>query len=238
MNDNLSRLSPDQLFARCAEQATKKNATIRDDQYCFELIRRAFQSDDDYVLGLVLHIYKTIWSRSWIRNPHVFNTHPWTAEDFKSQIFFDVYRRFKGSNLSAFPSLNHFLSYLRITLVRRVAAYYRSREMRDYTLKKTKTDNGDDIDKMDLLPSDDNPSQQFEHDQIWQNVDQRVKTLLTNTHDRILFNCWIKLDLSYDEILQHYGQFWHDKNEIRVARQRILRQLKGDPILRNLLKNL
>lgn len=239
MTDDLSQFSVDHLLDRCAEQATKKSE-IREDQYCFELVRRAFLAWDEFALKHVLHMYRTVWSKHWIRNPHELDTHPQTAEDFKNIAFNKVNENFirQKKTMADFPDLSRFLGYLKTILSHEVGAYYRKREVREFRLRKTKTDDGDDTEKMDQIPAGDDSSQEVERKQIWQKIDERVKALLKNDADQILFNCWIKLDLSHDEILQHYSHLWHNKNDIRVARQRIQRKLERDRDFLELLKDL
>src|SRR5215213_5811659 len=72
VNQELSVASTEELADRCAEESSKKSIN-RDDVFCFELIQRAFRHEDQYALGFVLNIYKTVWSRHWIRNAEAFD---------------------------------------------------------------------------------------------------------------------------------------------------------------------
>lgn len=236
MNPELPMFSPDQLSDRCAEEASKKDARNRDDQYCFELIRRAFGLEDNYSLSLVLNIYKTIWTKSWVRNPQMFDTHPVTTDDFKSIAFFKVYQQIKGGHFDSFPSLNSVLFYLNKTLVRVIAAYYRSLEMRQY--RKTVNETPDAPDPLEYTASSENLSQDVERNLAWQDVQKRVDFLLPHEADRTLFDCWAKQNLSRAEIIQTYGRFWANENEVRVALQRIQRRLFKDTLLHDILKDL
>jgi DNA-directed RNA polymerase specialized sigma24 family protein len=228
VNQELSVASAEELADRCAEESTKKSST-RDDSYCFELIERAFRNEDQYALGFVLHIYKKVWSRYWIRNAEAFDAHSSTIDDFKSIAFLKVYNQFKGSGLATFDSVGAFLRYCQRTLVHTWLGYLRSAEVRHKGAQGEYND-------VDDSPSEDNPLAESEKNLVWEAVEKRVEVLLPNEDDRLLFRCWAKQDLSYSEICQTYPTIFPNENVVRTALQRIRRRLYGDTVLHDLLK--
>src|SRR5829696_6517365 len=122
----INPIPTDVLAHQCAEEALKKHAANRDDNFCFELVRRAFGLDDHFALGFVFDIYKDVWSRFWVRTPNIFDSQVLTVDDFKSIAFARVYNQVKGSAFDGFTSLTALLAYFHITLARTIAQYLRS----------------------------------------------------------------------------------------------------------------
>jgi DNA-directed RNA polymerase specialized sigma24 family protein len=228
VNQELSVASNEELADRCAEESSKKSNN-RDDSYCFELIQRAFRREDQYALGFVLHIYKTVWSRYWIRNAEDFDAHSSTIDDFKSIAFLKVYDQFKESGLTTFESVSAFLAYCQRTLVNTWLGYLRSAEVRHKGYQG-------EYDDVDDSPSDDRSLAESEKKLVWEAVEKRVAVLLPNEEDRLLFRCWAKQELSYSEICETYPAMFTNENAVRVALQRIRRRLYGDTVLHDLLK--
>ena len=234
MNVELQHVPHNHLAERCAEESTRREAQQRDDRFCFELIRRAFGLEDHDALGYVFQIYISVWSWFWIRNVAAFETHALTADDFKSIAFQKVYRQLKGGSFNSFSTLNAILAYLRTTLVRTIAEYYRSLEAQ-YAQKS------DDIDMQEAeeyIADDENVSEQTEKKLAWEAIEQRIAFLLPDQADRILFICWAKQQRSRSEIVSEFGMYWEDEDAVRVALQRIRRHLYKDPSLRILLEAL
>jgi hypothetical protein len=85
-----------------------------------------------------------------------------------------------------------------------------------------------DIDTLSL-PS---VTPEFEKRLTAQELWERVATILTDEADRTLAYCLFVLDMKPAEIVEAYPSYWKTPNDVRVARQRILRQMSKDPILR------
>jgi hypothetical protein len=238
MTTELSHYRDDELAARCEEEASKKIHQNRDDRFCYELIKRAFETKEEYTLGLVLNIYRNIWSKSWIRNPASFDSHANTADDFKNEAFFNVYRSICRKNVefdALFKSLSSFLAYLYTTLVRLIAEDLRTHplEHRSPSLEKE-----DDLPETERFRAENDTAEEAEREVILKQVDDRVRALLPNEPDKILFDCWIHQDMSRSEIVREYRSYWSDENAVRVALQRIRRRLHQDPTLYQLLQSL
>jgi hypothetical protein len=242
MGTELHHFSLEALADNCIQESSKKNPQSRDDRFCYELVLRAFGLEDHEALGLVLTIYKSVWSRFWIVDEPVFNAYVFTADDFRSIAFFKVYQQTKGSDFhSAFTALNPFLAYLRITLVRTVAAYIRSPDARRrYVHSKPEQEVAD---MLEQIAAPDNPSHEVEKNLQRQAIEQRLHFLLPDEKDRFLFDCWLNRKLSRSEIVREFVARWDeekntfDENAVRVALQRIRRRLMKDSILYNIIKH-
>jgi len=229
-------LSTDMLARRCAEEASKKRTVSRDDQFCFELVRRAFGLDDHYALGHVLNIYKDIWSRFWVRDMYAFEVESLTVDDFKSIAFMRVYNHLKGTAFDGFSSLTPLLAYFRVALTRTVAHYLRSSKGRQSVTQSLNDDDADDV--LENIPAPENSSADAEKNIVRQEVERRIAYLLPDENDRLLFDCWAKQNLSRAEIVDAYSHIWEDENKVRVALQRIKRHITNDPPLNDLLSGL
>lgn len=234
-NIDLSFFATEVLAQNCAEESSKKQVASRDDRFCFELLRRAFGLDDHSALGYVLNIYKDVWSRFWVHNTHVFDNQVVTVDDFKSIAFARVYQQLKGSAFDGFSSLTPLLAYMKVTLVRTVAAYLRSSASQQWRVNLT----GDnDSDLLENLPADDNPRVESEKNVIRQEVDARILQLLPDENDRLLLDLSWSQNLSRADIVAAYPTIWESEDAVRVALQRIKRRLYKDPGLADLLKGL
>jgi DNA-directed RNA polymerase specialized sigma24 family protein len=228
LNQDIPLTSTEDLAERCAEESSKKSKN-RDDSFCFELVRRAFAHEDQHALGHVLHIYKCIWSRFWIRNSEVFETHVSTIDDFKSIAFFKVYDKLKGSRLEDFANLSAFLGYCNRVLMTTWLGYMRSADAKRQKYRG-------EPDNVDETPSHDNSLAESEKNLAWEAIEKRVAVLLPNVDDRLLFNCWAKQELTYLEISQAFPKLFPTEDAVRAALQRIRRRLYGDTVLHDLLK--
>lgn len=235
-------VSLEDLADNCAEESSKRDPQSRDDRYCYELILRAFGLEDHEALGFVLTIYKSVWSKFWIRDDPIFNSDVFTADDFKSIAFFRVYQQIKGADFhNAFAALNPFLSYLRVTLVRTVAAYIRSPEgQRRYVHSNPDEESGD---MFEQFPASSNPSREVEKKLHRQAIEQRIRFLLPDEKDWFVFECWLNQRLSRAEIVREFVTRWNeekdtfDENAVRVTLQRIRRRLMKDSLLYDLVRH-
>lgn len=235
MNTEITSSSSDLLARQCAEESSKHKSRKRDDRYCFELVKRAFALNDHEALGFVLDIYKTVWSRNWIRDAHEFESHVYTAEDFKSIAFFKVYRTIGGSAFDNFPSFTPILDYLHKTLVRIIAERLRSADMR----RRGHLPQPDqEVDPLEQFATPANPVQDAEKNLGWQAIDQHVARRLPAESDQLLFNYWLKQRLTREEIVQERPDLWPTEDAVRVAQQRIKRRLYKDVILFDLVRDL
>ncbi len=226
----------DDLANRCVEESLKKQPARRDDNFCFELVRRAFALDDHYALGHVLTVYKDVWSRFWIRDANLFDTQSLTIDDFKSIAFMLVYQHLKGKAFDGFSSLIPLLAYFRVALVRTVAQYLRSSKHKQLLWQLTLNDDPNEL--LETIPAPENPRVESEKNIVRQEVEKRIAYLLPDENDRLLFDCWAKQNLSRSEIVAVYSHIWGNENAVRVALQRIRRRIINDPPLNDLLGEL
>ncbi len=233
MTIEINLIPTDDLANQCVEESLKKQPARRDDNFCFELIRRAFALDDHYALGHVLTVYKNVWSRFWIRDAKLFDTQSLTIDDFKSIAFVLVYQHLKGKAFSGFSSLTPLLAYFRVALVRTVAQYLRSSKH-----KQQVTLDDDPNEFLENIPAPKNPRVETEKELVRLEVEKRIAYLLPDENDHLLFDCWAKQNLSRTEIVTAYSHIWENENAVRVALQRIRRRIVNDAPLNDLLRDL
>lgn len=174
MNEQLHLLPSSHLASRCVEETSRRDRQSRDERFCYELVKRAFELEDHDALGFVLNIYKDVWSKFWIRDAQAFESRAITMDDFKSVAFLKVYHQLKGGNFDSFPSLNAFLSYLRTTLIRTVAEYYRSTEARHSSIHSVNGADEEATVLLERIASNDNTSERAEKNIMWQEIEKRV----------------------------------------------------------------
>jgi hypothetical protein len=265
MGTDIHTVPADELERHCEERSLKMrqqrlHGALLPEDYCIELLRRACETENElernYYLNRVYKLYQQIWSRGWIRDPATFDQHPLTAEDFKFIAFVNVYEQIKGPQFRTFfrqyfderrqsdaadsfapQALNSFLAYTRKSVIRNVAAYFRSPMSRDARARSTEAT---DEDSLEQIAAEQDVQNEVENKLLWQDIDKRIADTLPDEEDRFFFDCWAKQDLTRAEIVQKFTDRWTDRacdeNAVRVALQRVRRHLVKDQILRDLLK--
>lgn len=233
MNGELLSYSPRRLAILCREKPAEEAVTSLNNDYCFELTRRAFALEDQESLRLVLEIYQKIWSKRWISDPQMLESQGYTVEDYKSIAFIKCYRKIGGNGFTSMTSFTHILRYLHKTLLDTIVELSRTAEMRRIVSYTTH----DSVDPLELIASI-NPTKELEKKLIWETINRRVAMLLSKESDRLLFDYWLRLELRPREIQNALSEFFPDVRAVQVAQQRIRKHIFRDQILRDLVKEL
>lgn len=213
-----SALQLDELAQRCADETDRfARQKESDNQFCFELLRRALA---DGVQEAFAHVYRIYEGRvlGWV---HAHSGFPLTGEDaeyFARGALSSFYFALRGPRFARFPSLPQTLAYLKLCVHTAIAQYLRDQQPAAAPIEET----GDIGATTDL-------GERAEAEEVW----AHICALLPDEEDRLLARCCFVLDLRPRQIVEQYPRRWATEREVSVALYRIRRLLRGDAELRS-----
>ncbi len=209
----------DEVAQRCEEETNRFRHTRKaDNQFCFELFRRALEGGDHEAFTRIIQTYKSQCER-WVRGMRGFEvTGELTPDPFVSQAFANLYKDLRGEKFKRFASLEAVLQYLRKCAVTAVLQYLRKAAV-EWTLDAAEELNSDIAEELKT---------EVEYEELW----KRICQLLPHETDRLLVDLRLRQHVMPAEIAQMYPERWADSRAVSVAMQRILRVLRRDRELR------
>lgn len=214
------RESVDNLAERCKQETEKYFQQMKNDPcYCYELFSRAFSSDSDKALHYLYVIYRPLVI-SWIQQ------HPYYKKITSSvdELFFDSMSHFilaiKKRSIKDFPSLSHILTYLRKCVHSEII-----------TIRRKYTAIESDFNENCIMPYEDDLDEKIISKQAW----NRIEEFLKDPKELLLARLVFLQHLKPSHIHKEFPHLWQDTNEIRVDRQRIMRKLQKDDVLKKIL---
>ncbi|MCG8352995.1 MAG: hypothetical protein MI924_34965 [Chloroflexales bacterium] len=213
-------LSTDDLAHRCLEETEKFNRRQEsDDQFCFELWRRAFV---DVKSDAFTHLFQ-IYTRSvtnWVYSHSRFEQTGEDADFFAQAALRKFYFALRGEKFKKFAGLPQILSYLKRCVHTEIMQYLR--DQRPIEHKPLDVASG-----VVVTPDLDTSTNLQE---IWACVEQ----LLPDERDRFLARLVFAQDLKPRQIIMAYSGIWQHEREVTLTIYRIRRLLRNDSRLRRL----
>jgi hypothetical protein len=217
----LASLSVDDLAQRCAAETEKfQRRQPTDDQFCFELLRRALADGVSEAFTRAYQIYERRvlgWVLGHTRFAH-------TGEDagyFVGAAWSTFFFALRGPKFAGFPTLPQVLAYLKLCVHTAIAQYLRDQQ-------PTLSAPLDDAPQLSQAPD---LGSRAVADAIW----SRIRALLPDTDDLLLARCMFVEDLKPRQVLSAHPGRWRDEREISVEIYRIRRTLRKDDELREML---
>lgn len=186
-----------------------------DPQYCYELFVRAFRHGDDVAFQQLLGVYQGLVIH-WAKRHSLFTTVQTERDDITHYVFYKMWRSRHGERFT-FESLPAILGYLRDCINASLFEMYR-----DFTASSKEITMDPSVAMDSVLEG----TPDFEL--LW----QRICILLP---ERDLQNLvWYSFVHGYKpEALQsEFSDIYPDKESIRVLKQKALRRLRKDALLR------
>jgi len=209
----------DALAQRCAEETERfTRHQAHDDQFCFELLRRALA---DGVMEAFTRVYQ-IYERQvliWVYRHTKFAWTGESAEYFAAAALRNFYFALRGAHFEHFTTLPALLQYLKLCVHTAITQHLRDEPPATLPL-----------DAAAELSSHEDPDGALAAAAIW----ARISVLLLDPHDRLLARCVIVQGLRPREIMLAFPGQWRDERTITVAVYRIRTVLRRDPELRRL----
>jgi hypothetical protein len=214
-------LSTDDLAHRCLEETEKFNRRQEsDDQFCFELWRRAFADNKSDAFTYLFQIY-TRSVTSWVYNHSRFEQTGEEADFFALAALRKFYFALRGEKFKRFAGLPQILSYLKCCVHTEIMQYLR--DQRPIEHKPLDVASG-----VAVIPDLDTNTNLRE---IWACIEQ----LLLDERDRFLAHLVFVQDLKPRQIITAHPGVWQHEREVTLAIYRIRRILRNDRRLRRLL---
>lgn len=217
MSDAASLLV-DTLAQRCAEETERYiRHQASDQQFCFELLRRAFAQGVPEAFTYVYRVYERP-VLGWVYKHSRFAQTGEDADFFASKALHTCYMALRGAKFERFPSLAHVLSYLKMCVHTSIMQYLRDQQPHESV-------------SIEHVPEQSiNPGLDANIDaaEVW----QQMCALLPDARDRLLARCTFVLDLKPRQIVNAYPTHWRDEREVSVALFRIRRVLRNNGELR------
>ncbi len=205
-----------ELAQRCAQE-TENFARRRpsDDQFCFELLRRALQEGSPDAFTRVYQIYER-QVIAWVYAHSRFEQTGEEAAYFAGQALSAFYFALRGERFARFPALPQVLSYLKLCVHTAIAQY-----LRDQQSAAPLDETVDVAETPDL-------GMRADAAELWEHICR----LLPDARDRHLARCVFVHDLKPRQIVAAYPRQWRDEREVTIATYRIRQTLRRDPDLR------
>ena len=203
------------LYETCS-QCLRANARTPDlcGQTCFRLLQQALRSEADVPWTDFYQAFEP-WVTSRVRTYCCrYRLSDDLVGHFVNLSYFRYWHSLHGKP-EKLRDFQHALNYLRICTRSSVLD---SMKNRTHALEQEL-----DTDRIIAPPP---PNDDFE--KLWAFVEEE----LADDKDRLLVNCYIVQDLKPKEILDAYPDVWHSTEEIKVAWQRVRRQLRRNYAIR------
>ncbi len=202
----------DEIARRCEEETDKfRHKQAADNQFCFELFRRALEEQVQEAFSHVFRAYHAQCAR-WVRDvPGFEETGELSPDAFVSQAFASFYRDLKGDRFGRFTSLQAVLKYLKKCVITAVL-----QQLRKPSTLELPVDIAEDL------------KTEIEYEQLW----GRICYLLPEEPDRLLADLHFRQNFKPIEIARMHPDHWATAREVSVALQRIRRALRRDRELR------
>ncbi|MBI5928331.1 MAG: hypothetical protein HY862_03430 [Chloroflexi bacterium] len=213
----LTTWSNDDLFRRCQEETEKfRHQADNDTAYCYELLRRALETEDNDAFRCIYQTYESTVQR-WVYRTPYFTQVDEEVEFFVNGAFTRLFEQLHGPRFLDFKNVQSILAYLNACTFSAVQDYWRKL----FPSIATESDSNQE--------EDSNPQDPFSLDTIiegqalWDYI-QRV--LPDESMRKLAYYCY-QLDLKPTEI-QALDPRWGTPHDVTVARQRLRRFLRKD----------
>ncbi len=208
----------DRLVERCKAETERFRKNLEHvDDFCYELFRRAFDDRNNEALASVYQVYFA-FVMSWVHRHPAFDSGRMVDEHVVSDSMSQFIYNMRQKPLSDFPSISAIMTYLKKCVHSAVIAERRQQEKHQFV---------EEIPELIVGASTGGIESQIISAEIW----DRVIEILEDEEDILLARLVFLQSLPPRIITSEYPHRWADAESVRVARQRITRKLKRDPIL-------
>ncbi len=210
--------SVDALALRCQEETARFGLRQpTDDRFCFELLRRALLHGKDDAFSHVFTIYHAQVS-AWVQRDSRFQRTGESAEYFVNQALSNFYFAVRGAKFERFPTLQHALSYLKMTTYSVITQFLRDFQPLASEQEEAATEVG---------VRDPSLEQRLDAHALW----DCICKLLPEERSRHLAHCVFVQGMRPREIVKAFPALWQSERAVTVALYRLRTTLRADPVL-------
>jgi hypothetical protein len=228
MSDEIppQQMAVDDLAQRCQLETNKYFKHLEhDDQYCFELFRRAIQEQDTFAWEIIYVQYESLVS-GWVSQHSGFPSTGEKVEFFVNGAFGKISGSLSAEKFSSFSDLGYLLRYLKMCVHSMITDYNRAA---DYGEAFTLDDAADE--KSQEPSPEEQTTAHLSHQAIWEQTLARMH----DEKERAVILGSFALDLKPQEIYNHYRHVFTDVDEIYRVKQNIISRLRRDSEYRKLI---
>jgi hypothetical protein len=220
MRMDVGALSVDALAGRCAEETERfRRREPSDQQFCFELLRRALADGVHEAFARAYAIYDR-QVLTWVYSHRGFAQTGEEAEFFARSALSSFYFALRGPRFARFPALPQVLAYLKLCVHTAIVQYLRDQRPAD---SEPLVGDADAAYSPEL-------GQGVDAAELW----AQIRRLLPDERDRLLARFVFLQDLKPRQVVAAAPGRWADEREVTLASYRIRRLLRADPALRRL----
>ena len=228
MDDEIQprQMAVDELAVRCQQETINYfRHQSHDDQYCFELFRRAVQEQDHNAWAMISIQYQSLVT-GWVSQHSGFESSGEEAEYFVNGAFGKISGTLSPEKFQSFSELGFLLRYLKMCVHSIITDYNRAADYADVLT----LDDVEEEESAELSPEE----QALEHSNR-QTFWELTKSRLHDEKERVVVHCSFVLDLKPQEILEHFQTMFSDVDEIYRVKQNVISRLRRDVEFRKLL---
>lgn len=228
MSDEIQprQMAVDELAVKCQQETNNYfKHQSHDDQYCFELFRRAVQEQDTYAWDVICIQYQSLVA-GWVNQHSGFEASGEEVDYFVNGAFGKISGTLSPEKFQSFSDLGYLLRYLKMCVHSVITDYNRAV---DYA----------DLSTLDEMEEEESPEmspegQALDHSnrQAFWNL---TRTRLHDEKERVVIHGSFVLDLKPQEIYEHFQRVFSDVDEIYRVKQNIISRLRRDSEFRKLI---
>jgi RNA polymerase sigma factor (sigma-70 family) len=225
----LQHMAVEDLAQRCAQE-TDLYFTHHDydSSYCFELFRRAIQSNDERALEVVIVQYQPLvarWVDRWMSKHPDFSLVNEEAQDFIAQAFERFWVSFTPLKFEKSQSLAAVLRYLQMCVNGAITDAWR--KLRRIQLEQETRD-----EEQELSDAASTPEDLLQNDEFWELIRKKTK----DPKEYTVVYASFSLALSPREILAEYPGVFSSIKEIYQHKANLLDRLERDDEIKDFVQ--
>jgi hypothetical protein len=222
----LRQMAVDELAQKCQQETSNYFRHLdHDDQYCFELFRRAVQEHDEVAWEVICGEYETLVA-GWVSHHSGFGATGEEAAYFVNGAFGKISGTLSSEKFSNFSDLGYLLRYLKMCVHSVIADYNRAAEYADLISIE---------DASEEESHDSSPEEQAAEHASGQAFWDLTRERLHDEKERLVIHSMFVLDLKPQEIFDHFRNMFENVDEIYRVKQNIISRLRRDAEFRKLL---
>jgi hypothetical protein len=220
------RMPVDELAKRCQEETSHYFKRLEhNDQYCFELFRRAIQEQDTLAWETICTQYESLVA-GWVSQHSGFQPSGEEVGYFVNGAFGKISGTLSPEKFGNFSDLGYLLRYLKMCVHSVIADYNRAADYADLSA----LDEAVEEESHDPSPEEE-ATAHSDRQTFW----EITRARLHDEKERLVVHSSYVLDLKPQEIYDHFQNAFRDVDEVYRVKQNVIARLRRDSEFRKLL---
>lgn len=219
---DVSNISNKDIYDRCLEETQKR--VNQNNEFCYELLRRAFDGIDYKQIWLYVYDYLTKRVQIFCRAQGIFIDND-DLFMLSHTIITNIWKTKRESFEQDFEALENFLGYVKKATKHTVWEIYRESsrigEYNDEVLTPNVVE--------ERRRATNSLDERLIREGLWNEVFHIVAEIARSEQEQIRYETYLLLHFKYDyknrDMVKEYPDLWRNDDELRVDRQRLMRHL-------------